>query len=160
MDEVELIFLASDYLKELGYEINKDNFVVKDKIVSLKEVKMESNKNDSRKSISVDDIDVFIDDNIIFIIDTSSNYLFFNRRDFSRDKYSRLTEKIVSTTYSFTKVNDRVIKTCNQKLTKLFNGKVENQINNSYMDSIEVDQDYELTDGYPSKRKDKKLIKE
>ena len=53
-----------------------------------------------------------------------------------------------------------MIKTCNQKLTKLFNGKVENQINNSYMDSIEVDQDYELTDGYPSKRKDKKLIKE
>jgi len=160
VDEVELIFLASNYLKELGYEINEDNFVVKDKTVSLKDVRMESNKNDSRKSISVDDIDVFIDDSIIFIIETFSNYLYYNRRDFSRDEHSRLSEKIVSTTYSFTKVNDRVIKSCNQKMTKLFNGKIEKQINNSYMDSIEVDPDYVLTDGYPFKRKDKKLIKE
>ena len=160
MDEVELISVANNYLNELGYDLDEKTALVNDKIVSYRNVKKEKLDNDPRNNIIINDIDVFIDNNIVLVMETSSSYLYFNRRDFSRDECSRLSEKIISTSYSFTKVRDRVIKSCNRKVTNLLNGNIVNKLNNSYMDSIEVDLNYKLTDGYPFKRKDKKLIKE
>lgn len=160
MDEVELAFVAKNYLKKLDYKIDLDNLSVKDKIVSFKNVRLNKNNEDSRKNIVINDVDVFIDNDLVLIMDTTSSYLFYNRRDFSRDEKSRLFESIISTKYSFTKVNDRVIKSCHKNVTNLINGKTISKLNNEFMDSIEVDNNYELTDGYPVKNLSKKLIKE
>lgn len=160
MDEVELVFVATNYLKELGYNINEDNVSVKDKIVSFSNVEFNKRKNDSRKNIIISDIDVFIDKNIVLIMETSSSFLFNNMRDFNMDNSSNLSEKITSTKYSFTKHKNKVLGTCNKTVSNLYNGDIINKVNNNYMKSIEVDQDYQLTDGYPYEKNDKKLIKE
>ena len=160
MDEVELVFVATNYLKELGYKINENNIIAKDKIVSFSNVEFNKRNNDSRKSIIISDIDVFIDKNIVLIMESTSSFLFNNMRDFNKEKSSNLSEKITSIKYSFTKHKNKVLGTCNKNVTNLYNGDIINKVNNEYMKVIEVDQDYQLTDGYPYKKNDKKLIKE
>ena len=160
MDEVELVFVATNYLKELGYKINENNIIAKDKIVSFSNIEFNKRKNDSKNNIIISDIDVFIDKNIVLVMETTSSFLFNNMTDFYLENNSNLSEKITSTKYSFTKNKDKVLSSCNKIVTNLFNGDTINKVSNNYMKSIEVDQDYQLTDGYPYKKNDKKLIKE
>ena len=160
MDEVELVFVATNYLKELGYTIDESNVLVKDKIVTFKNVKMKKLDNDSRTNIVVSDIDVFIDNSLVLIMETSSSFLYNNMRDFYKEESSRLSEKMISTKYSFTMHDGRVIKSCNRKIVNLYHGNIIDQVNNNYTKTIEVDNNYQLTDGFPYKNKDKKLIKE
>ena len=160
MDEVELVFVATNYLKELGYKINEENIIVRDKIVSFRNVEFNKRKNDSRKNIIISDIDVFIDKSIVLVMESTSSFLFNNMRDFNKDNSSNLSEKITSTKFSFTKHKNKVLGACTRNVTNLYNGDIINKVSNNYMKSIEVDQDYQLTDGYPYKKNVKELIKE
>ena len=160
MDEVELVFVATNYLKELGYKVNEKNIIVKDKIVSFSNIEFNKRKQDSRKNIIISDIDVYIDKSIVLVMESTSSFLYDNMRDFNKDNNSNLSEKITSTKYSFTRHKNKVLGTCNKSITNLYNGDIINKVNNNYMKSIEVDQDYQLTDGYPYKNKVKELIKE
>jgi len=160
VDEVELVFIAANYLKELGYTIDKNNVYVKDNIVNFRNVKINKLDKDSRTNIVISDISVYVDQSLINITENTSSFLFNDMRDFNKDESSRLSEKNISIKYSFTKHNDKVIKSCTKKITNLYNGNVVEQINNDYMKTIVVDKDYKLTDGFPFNKKAKKLIKE
>ena len=160
MDEVELIGLACSYLEELDYDIDSStDVVVKNNnvsfhknTVSFQKILSAEETNKVLKYISIMNIDFYIDDKQVMINDKTSRFLYKDYMDFNKNDSSKLTEFVSDTEISFSRLKDNVIKSTKSEFNISYNGKNNYSSNSSNIEIIEVDSNYELTDGYPIKK--------
>ena len=164
MDEVELIELAKNYLLGLGYNIDKFDEYNKNNMVCFKYTEIEKNvSSDYQNKIFIYDISVlFINDNLITVIDNSCCFYYNDLNDFYKNDKSKLLEQRYNNTISFNHLKDSVIIFRDLDLIELFNGNEINNVREYITEKVDVDFEYNLKDGFPNKIKNnsKIIIKE
>lgn len=152
MDEVELASLAQNYLNKLEYDIdeNTDKVIHNNTISYRKILSVQSNNNINYLSIS--NIDFYIDESQVLINDNTSRYIFKDFEDFNRNNDSKLTEFDINTEISFTRLDDKVIRTSRTKCKSFYNTQSLYNHDETRIENIKVDKNYKLTDGYPTKK--------